>query len=268
MSRLILPAALLATVLPGSVKAQETRYELGQRLRAFEIEWDRVTDPAARQRVLPHLKRATTAFFTFSLEEPARGLDQARHSLATDKEPPADVIWAESCVFKPAQRLVAASEELPFTLEQFYRPKGGMPKGLRLRVSWLSRVMACDIGTLPLKEKLSLQLVPEGDYQLTIEIKRGEKVLASSTQTLSVVNRLKERLEKIEQGAASFADRKTTDSLTAASLATLLNRLALGQTLETNYPAARLLNEAEELLKSLQENRPYYGKDQPAQFWL
>ena len=58
-----------------------------------------------------------------------------------------------------------------------------------------------------------------------------------------VVKELKERLEKVEKGAASFADRKTTDSLTAASLATLLTRLAVGQTQETNYPAARLLND-------------------------
>ena len=92
--------------LSSLASGQDTRYELGQRLRDFEKEWDRVTDAAARKRVLPPLKRATTAFFTFSLEEAARGLDLARLSLASEKEPEAEILWAQSCIFKPKRRLL------------------------------------------------------------------------------------------------------------------------------------------------------------------
>ena len=91
---------LLALVLvPLNAPAQEDRFELGQRLRQFEAEYDRVTDAAGRKRAVPHLTRATRAFFSSflggGLAEAARGLDLARHSLGSADNVPAEVAWAD-----------------------------------------------------------------------------------------------------------------------------------------------------------------------------
>src|SRR3954471_12776326 len=119
MSRMFTRALLLvlaAFVIPSRSPAQEARFELGQRLRAFEVEWDRVTDEAARKRTLPHLKQATASFFTFNLPEAVRGLDLARLALGSEKEPDPAVLWAESCIFKPTSRLLASGEDLSFSV--------------------------------------------------------------------------------------------------------------------------------------------------------
>src|SRR5262249_15763326 len=63
-------------------------------------------------------------------------------------------------------------------------------------------------------------------------------------------------------------EAKTTDALTLRSLATLLRQLADGKTLETNYPAARLLREAEGVAEALGKGKRYYGGDKAGQFWL
>ena len=43
-------AILFVFALAGPAAAQAERYELGQRLKAFEKAWDKQTDPAARKR--------------------------------------------------------------------------------------------------------------------------------------------------------------------------------------------------------------------------
>src|SRR5207248_2774587 len=44
--------------------------------------------------------------------------------------------------------------------------------------------------------------------------------------------------------------------------------LADRKTLETNYPATRLLREAAAVLKAIQEGKPYYTPRRAGQFWL
>ena len=74
---------ILATILVASFAvaaqqcpAQEARFELGQRVRAFEIAWEQQTDATARARAVPHLNAAVTNFFSFKLDEAGRSLDQ------------------------------------------------------------------------------------------------------------------------------------------------------------------------------------------------
>jgi predicted esterase len=272
MNRVHLHSSWLALFCLSSLaSAQDTRYELGQRLREFEKEWDKVTDATARKRAVPHLKRATTAFFTFSPEEAARALDLARLSLGSEKDPDSAVLWAQASVFKPKRRLIPLGDELQFSLEGYYPSKVKYPKELKLKVSFLSQTAQSveeDLREMNAWGRVRLRVWKDGDYPLKAEIRRGETTLASSVQTLSVVDRLTDRLEKIEKELPRYVDRKTTDCLTAASLTALLKRLAAGETLETNYPAARLLNEVEFILLRLKENQPFYTKDYPGEFWL
>src|SRR5262249_243170 len=51
-----------AALLPAQARAQVERFEVGQRLRAFEAVWEEQTDPKARKRAIAPLQRSATAF--------------------------------------------------------------------------------------------------------------------------------------------------------------------------------------------------------------
>jgi dienelactone hydrolase len=267
---------LLALVLaPLHAAGQEDRFELGQRLRQFEAEYDRVTDAVGRKRAVPHLTRATRAFFSSflggGLAEAARGLDLARHSLRSPDDVPAGVSWADSCVARPARRLVDPGDsDMTVSLSRYYPPKSKRPDGVKWRVGLFGKdgkavtpLVVQDIKALPLRLKLPLKGLKEGDYELRSEVVLDGKTLAGSAQTVSAANRIKARLEKLEK-AVTGAGKKTTDMLTATRLLATVHKLAKGETLETNLPAARLLAEAEAVVGGMN----YYGKGRPGEFWL
>jgi predicted esterase len=278
MHRLRIPAVLAAVLLaPAAVRGQfsstENRYELGLRLRAFDRAWDEQTD-AARKRSVEALKRANFLFLTKQDGEAARNLDLARLLLQSAAPQPA-AVWAVSCMLRPEARLVdAGRESLPVTLDHFYRPKPELPENVELRLSFHERGIVgrttLPLAKTPLKGSLRFPKPPaDGDYTLSGEIVQDKKVLARVTQTVSVVKDLEERLKQVEKGVASLPkDLKMTDALTVKSLASLLRELADGKTLETDYPAARLQREAEEVLKAIADDKSYYGRDKPGQFWL
>ena len=156
------------------------------------------------------------------------------------------------------------------SLTRYYPSKSNRPDGVKLRVGLFGRdgravtpVVVQDIRALPVRLKLPLKGVKEGDHELRSEIVLNGKVLAGSSQTVSAANRVKARLEKLEKAVAG-AGKKTTDTLTATRLLATVRKLARGETLETNLPAARLLAEAEAVAGRMY----YYGKDRPGEFWL
>ena len=66
-------------------------------------------------------------------------------------------------------------------------------------------------------------------------------------QTVAVSDRLSERLEAVRSGAQELADRQTPGASLRLWIQ-LMSDLARGRTLETDYPADRLLEQAEALL--------------------
>src|SRR5437764_12684063 len=83
-----------------------SRYDLGQRLRAFEHEWEAHADAAARRRALPVLKRVVPLFFANRLTEVCATLDEIRFLLRSADAPPPAQRWAESLLVRPATRLL------------------------------------------------------------------------------------------------------------------------------------------------------------------
>jgi len=278
MHRLLISAALAALLLaPVAVRGQfgstENRYELGLRLRAFDREWDEQTD-AARKRSVELLKKANFFFLTKQDEEAARNLDLARLLLHSAAPQPA-AVWATSCMLRPEARLVdGGRESLPVTLDHFYRPKPELPGNVELRLSFRERGIVGrrtqPLAKVPLEGSLRFLKPPaDGDYTLSGEIVQDKKVLARFTQTVSVVKDLEDRLKKVEKGVASLPkDLKSADALTVRSLASLLRQLADRKTLETDYPAARLLHEVEEGLQAVAAGKSYHGRNRAGQFWL
>jgi predicted esterase len=266
---------VLLTALPATAQDVADRYEVGLRLRAFERALDSQTDAMARKRILAPLKAAAPAFLASQLSEVARNLDRARLVLAN--ESPADeLLWAGSLRLRPGARLLdPGAGSLPFTCEEFYKSRVAVPAQARLRLTLTAgaRTVAgpqnVDLKTLPLADQLSLQDLAEGDYRLEVEILAGERVLQTNSLGVSVVPKLKERLETLQKSLIDFEDRaKSTDLETVRRVIGLLDPLAARKTLETDYPAARLLADAESAIAALKAGKTYYGHNRPGQYWL
>jgi pimeloyl-ACP methyl ester carboxylesterase len=276
-----LPLALccLLSLAPARAAAQADRFEIGQRLRAFESAWDRQQDPAARRRALDAVQGVVMRLFENRSAEAARLLTGAQNALYSADEPPAYVRWAQSLALRLGRRLADIdAAELPVSLDHFYPAKAEAAKGAALKLTLLTSdgktVVASrevPITALPLETALPLKgaRLDEGDHLLRAEIVAGGQVLdAIPEQTISLAAGLASRLTALRKGIAALpVQAASTDVLTLYELAGLLTRLADGRTLETNYPAARLLGQAEAALKAVQGGRRYFG-DEPGEFWL
>ncbi|MFN0120475.1 MAG: alpha/beta fold hydrolase [Blastocatellia bacterium] len=278
-SRLLIGHTLLLLCLaPAITRAQAIRYELGQRLRACEAAWEQTPDVAARNRATAHLKQAVTLFFSFRLNDAARRLDQARFALASATEPTPAAQWAASLYLNPETRFVDISQKtLNLTLTQLYPGGADMPADavLRIRMPQVHSVWASgyvpsrateEIRVSAIPQQISLNLAKfvlnkprafDRDYELQLDIVVNGKTLAQSTQTISLAARPAERLATLKQQLAALTDKGTTVE-TMRMAAALLDSLWQKQTLETNYPAAMLLRQAEDALNHHKAGMPYY----------
>lgn len=277
MHRLLLASVVvLLTIWPQRAAAQAERYELGLRLRAFEAAWDANAGLDGRKRALDPLQRAVSAFFTAQFGQAGSYLDQARHALVSAEPVSAGVKWAEGLAFQPEFRLADLTEtELPFTVTVFYKADVKPPTDAQLRL-YLSRdgksigaPYSTALGDLPFRGKMPLANLTEGDVVLRVAIEVGGKVVATTDHGLSLVADLRPRLARLQKTVESWPrEPATTDVETVRGLLRLLDTLAQRRTLETNYPAARLLAELERAVAEIAAGRTFYGNKQAGQFWL
>ncbi len=272
MSRTVV---LLLLLLPAITLAQETRFELGQRLRYFERALDKHPSPEARKRALEPLEQATPTFFKGQLATAAGLLDRAR-LLLEHAQPADELLWAESLIVKPQRRLYPCSANaIPLKIEQFYRVSVEQPNNTQLRFTLLdptgkaSDTLTVKEFSLPFPTTFKIKPLVEGDYLLRTEVLVNGKSHANGEMTLSFVDRLDDRLSALKKQLEDVGPKdRTTESATAGRLLSILSDLQAGRTLETNYPAARLVKEAEDALAAHQAKKPFYTPERTGQFWL
>lgn len=279
LARAVVPIAasiLAITSRPAFTEAADSvmnRYDLGQRLIKLEKAWDAQTDLEARKRAVPILKLAIPQLFANRNADAAATLDRTRALLKSAEEPSPEARWAESLIVLPASRLVDSSiGSIHLTLLAGY-PAGELPASMTAHFAIVGRDSAYSMPAqeLPIKQLPMLVTLPvaklaEGDYVLRTDIVAAGKVLATYDVGFSVVNDLVKRLNrlKVPQGDGKPSiDARTLDSLTS-----LLQSLARGAVPETNYPAARLIAEAEALSKSISADERFFGAKRAGQFWL
>ncbi len=256
-------------------QAPADRFELGQRLRAFEIARDEQPDAKAHARATAPLKAAVDAFFALRMREAARHLDRARFAVQSADEPSANRRWADSLAARPERRFFDISaDNLIVTLDRLYDPNVPAPERMALRLTLvdandiaLARVES-DIAKLPVDVRLLLADVPEGDHALRAEVVAGKDVLSCWEQTVSFAKENRPRLDALTRAMEDWPATMTTDRATARSLVHMLETLVAKKPLETNLPAARLLAEAEAAVKAIAADKGYYGNKRPGQFWL
>lgn len=268
-------ACAIAVVCAPVARAQPERYELGQRLRAFENTWEKQADVEARKRAVEPLLKATPAFFSFRLGEAGRWLDQARFALVGEQPPAPEKLWAVSLYAVLPQRLLdARAGKLNVALQPFYARDAAIPPKAEWRVRLLAQAAADTlaearqpIAALPDTLSLTWKEVPAGDHTLRIDIIIAGEVQAVSEQTLSLAQDLKDRLAKLKELPHEAAFRNV-EGQTFGELRKIAQGLADGKTLETNYPATRLLAEAEALPEALRRGEEFYAFPRAGHYWL
>jgi predicted esterase len=273
MRRLLLLYFTICLASP-SAFAQPERYDAGRRLIAFEQAWDQQADAAARKRSIPFMKNALSNFFANKYGEAARYLDAARNALASSDPPVAGVAWAESLSFRPEKRLVEPTDsDIKLGIKQLYNLDAELPGRLRLSVRLLGKDNAAQLlseepQTLPPDIAFGLNGVPEGDHRVEVSLTANEQMLTKFGYQLSVVRNRDQRLSALRAAVDRLpTEGLTTEQRTLMAHTSVLQRLAGRNALETDYPAHRLLVEAESLA-ALPPDGKYFEASKTGEFWM
>jgi len=246
------------------VDAQFVRYETGRRLRAFENDWSATADATARRRVLASLQQSVNQFLGGKELAAAHSLDQARLALRGEDSVSPGVAWANSLAIDFERHLCDTSDSLRLTAKVFYDSESHAPEGATLAAG--TDVV---LGNLPCEFVLPLTQWGEGDHTLPYTITANGATLATGEYHFSLADHLQPRLATLHNATADYDERKdSVDQQSIAATVELLEQLAEGKVFETDYPAARLLREAEAAVKEIENGRTFYDKQRAGEFWL
>jgi predicted esterase len=262
-------ACLLMTTSP--LAAQVVLFELGQRVKRFEQAWEQA-DGQSRAASRPDLEKAVQSFFSLQLTAAAAAIDDAYCRLNTNASGASAAIrFALSSRLKLSPLLADSSvQTVRIKLEPLYDPVGPTTETQAandhltsfLLLSWLDQN-----GILLREEKVSWTIALagtevaiastlQGDYacqcDLLIPAKDSQHELRVPLTRVIVsrVDRLSERLRVVKDLLKKRkSDSPSNEQLTAQHLANVLTTLADGVTPEVPYPAARLLENCEALLR-------------------
>lgn len=284
-------ALLLCLQLPDF----EPRFELGQRVRALEREFLEQPEQAPRRgELIDAAERAVERFFKGDFAAAAQAFDGALGL-------PPGAGW----VLLPQRRLAPAQAEgLDLWLWRWYGPEQPRPAALELWVGerWeaLEALPVEDAGNgRAWRARLPLASLPSGDQRLRLRVRFGPESApapgpgeqadpaagsargapadgqgassgpAPRSLWLSLVAELEPRLAALEAAAARLGpEAPALEAATLGGHLELLRQLASGPAGETEFPAARLLEEAEALLACALRGQPWLTSQRSGEHWL
>jgi predicted esterase len=210
-------------------------------------------------------------FFSGRLGDAGQVIDRARFALAGIDATP-DLRAANSLVVRPRARLVdRSSGKVELSVTRLYDPKVEPPE-LKLTVQLIAgdkKATATDtVRAIPAQLSLPISDVPAGDWPVSWKLAVGDKTLATGEFTVSLVDKLDSRLEALAQAVEKLpTENQTTEHRTLRMLTGLLTKLSQGASLETDYPAALLLSDAETLAK-LPAGGRFFEAARTGQHWI
>jgi predicted esterase len=269
-----LAAAILVSVAPLCAGAQvpEARYELAWRTRALERAW--IATPSERHALaVPLIENAVQRFFGADVAGAAAALDGARLAL-TAPEAPRN---CERFTVTPEARLLDVQRtSLGLAVSSLYDTDFTGP--LTLRASSSGVVLSVEPASIdaPAPEvrrevRLSLAGLGPAQGEFIVHLEVGDERGSRSTRELSVsrATELSQRLASLARALAALPEN--APALERATLRTnlaLLESLATGSREETDFPAAQLLVESENLAASAAKGERWFGGQHAGQTWL
>jgi len=258
--RAVLTIALLGASALGQNETFSKRFEFASRLRSLESAWIAHTQAEVRTQAVRIVERAGTAYFAGDVTGAMDLLDEARGLLV-----PRRMRWAQCLTITPARRLVDVDDRtLLLKLEQVYPCN-----------DWRSFCLLgeaiddnAQFGPIELKRLLG-QAPEEGEFHETLDLFDGDFEWYMPPLHISIVERRDERLAAVKAAIeAASAKGPKLEVGTAEMLSGLLNSLASGSTEAHEYPGARLLDEAEQVVAAAAKGERWYGPQRDGEYWL
>jgi len=243
----------------GLAHAQQERFELGQRLRRFELAWQAAT-PEVRRRSVAPMQSAVQSFFSFQLQTAGRHLDQAYLAMLAEPEASPVHRFALSRMLKLKSTACDASlREIEFQVQPFYKVDTPAPSDTKVDISlqtWAGKPI-CN-ASFALQEttagcKFPIGQLEEGDYRLQASVQAGGESVVFAQRNWSCIADLEQRLNALDHAtgsrseAAPATELSSTDRQSIQQMAAWINASQSGESLEVDYPAARLLELCEDL---------------------
>ncbi|WP_395093531.1 alpha/beta fold hydrolase [Armatimonas sp.] len=233
------------------------RYETGKRLQQFERLWE-TANPEQKRQVLPLVNQAVMGFFAGGPSASAKPLDQAILLLGEEKDRTPERRWAMPLVFSTSVQLADTGVGVEFRVSRLYETPEKAPENLVVGVGGVGSPLKGDLGEVPVTgfpmTAFTYYAAPRevsGSVRIAL---RGQNLVAERLISLDYAKNLKARLAALE----------SVKEPSVVLLLGVLKKLASGEALETDYPALKLLRDAEAVAK----NAPLWGKKRPGQFWL
>lgn len=301
LTRALIVVCGALALLSESGSGQESRYEVGLKMRSFEKAWEAHPEVAAKKRAVGEVELAVQSFFGGRLGEVARRVNLARYRLQGIDPSPA-TIFADSLAWRLDRRVVdpKAAGATAKALRLFETPAPAAGE-MKFRLTWRSAdqksfaagVVAAERDPLEIELAVATESgtprpMAEGDYVLETRIDGQADAEPIAEQGVSFIENfgarraaLAERIEKLapqsrpEGGAAVPSSAPTSDDparateiATLVQLADILKKAAEGKAIETDMPFARLLSEAEGLATAIEKNARYYDRKKTGRFWM
>jgi hypothetical protein len=256
------------------LRAGDLRYELGRRTQIVERAWIACSDVDHRQAAIPFVQRAVAGFFSSRPDQVAQSLAAATAELNGEPRTPA-AEWTDALQVSVTPQLVSTGPaRLKIRADWLYKPQVECPS-LALVVTrdqpgQSDELLRRSVQEIPFES--DCELAPAGAERdapiwITVSESAGQTV-AQWSIGLSRAQDLKRRLSELQQELAPLpADSPSIELTTARYLTNLLQQLADGKTLETDYPAAKLLQQAEELA-ALATQRASLPKSRVGEYYL
>lgn len=263
--RIVTIALVMLVVTAGDALAQAERYQLGRRLRDFEVAWEKQPDPAARRKALEIVPAASTKFLSLQLGEAGRTLDDARRALGVGPNLPG-MAYLDALDFLPERRVLDATvTTLLVKKTALYPVKGEVPASARVRLGFPG-ARPVEVPLAEYREPVSVPLpaaMDDADLPLMVTLLLDSKVVSERITTISRVKNLTDRIQKLKDQAVPKP--LTLEGASLQERVDLLNDLT-ERIPETDYPTAALVAEGETLARDL--SKLYYSPSRAGNFWI
>jgi predicted esterase len=246
-----------------------SRYELGKRLRRFERTWEGLApDSPEHAAAAAAMQGAVRRFFGLDLAGVGAELDRgmlAMLGVGTADDGTADLL---ALTPRPQARVLAPGDELVVVIDA---PAGEEPvPGFELELNGLGGThtqRVAEGAAWPLRIALRAPAAP-GDYALRARFARGARSIGFPEQTISVVADAAARLAALDEALRTEPRGQPLERASLDGLLRILRPLLAGRSTETDFPAARLLAEAETLAAALATEQPVYDTRWFGETWL
>jgi len=276
----------------GHLCAQETRYELGRRLKRFEQQWE-AADQQGRARSTAWMEKTVSSFFSLQLLDAAKSLDLSTVALHQATAPDADTVWGLSRRIDATPLMSdTAHTELTLTLKPFYplnTENNGDGKEIKIRFAIYplaprgGYALAIDQTPAPLHQSdwitnqslaqswtwsdLPLQ---EGDYMVVATALLNDKETDLTRFVISRINQFESRFSAILNASETLRKSRMQDTgiATIRSHLLLLKNIRDGLVQESDYPASRLMLDTEILIDANGASAALLNRQFTGDTWL